>query len=55
MAKDNKKYLCRYCGVKTSRVDCVCHACSEKRVLVRKLLKMVRDTAESVRGRSEEE
>ena len=50
-----RKYQCKWCGTPTSKASGVCWACTEKLALIRKLLKMVRDTAESVRGNAADE
>lgn len=44
-----KEYLCRYCGRKAMKYATICSGCSKKLKLVRKLLKMVKDTAEEIK------
>ena len=48
-----KEYHCKYCGTKAvPKYGTICASCSVKRNLIRKIQKMIRDTAEV--GRKEQ-
>jgi predicted ATP-dependent serine protease len=35
------KYVCKYCGVKTEKTNCICSLCEEKLVLIRRIKAML--------------
>lgn len=41
-----KEYRCKYCGAKTAKYSTICVNCSQKRKLVRELLRLVNDIKE---------
>lgn len=38
---DKYKYTCKYCGVYTANIECICSHCKEKLSLIQKIRKIV--------------